>query len=80
MGITIEDRYAVLEERLKVAESAIYGCRAMLDYVRRLDIDVPTIGETESKDPRRAGLYDGQVDNYVSPPDCDKPEEEECVE
>lgn len=79
--VSNEDRYAVLERKLRDAESALFGCRAILNHIRRTDVldtnDIRRRSET-SAHPERAGLYDGQLDNCVEP-DYDDPSSE-CVE
>ena len=89
MDISLEDRYAVLEERLRVAETAIYNCRAMLHYVRRLDQEVEeqavSTALNQAPNKRRSGLFPGQYDNHIdeyedlNPAEAGK-SEQECVE
>ena len=77
--LSMEDRFAVLEERLKDAESAIFGCRAMLNYCRRIDQQLRDQKEPNKKlrggegNPFRKGLYPGQIDNHI-----EADEDEEC--
>lgn len=37
MVVTNEDRYAVLERKLMEAESALFGCRAVLNQIRKAE-------------------------------------------
>jgi hypothetical protein len=79
MVVTNEDRYAALEEKLKQAESALYGCRAMLNYVRRLECqeeqDDTAAGITDEH-----GLFPGQLPDPNRQTDCTKIDTEECIE
>jgi hypothetical protein len=89
--ITLEDRLAVLENKLKVAESALYGCRAIIHYVRRTEYereDTESVSPVVVRGARQGddGLYPGQF--KAQPPqdeeDFDPAEagksEQECVE
>lgn len=79
MSITNEDRYAVLERKLMEAESALFGCRAILHHIRRLETGNEGLDRVEKDDsvPGNSGLYPGQI----RPPELQEEHlEEECVE
>ena len=62
--VTNEDRYTVLERKLMEAESALFGCRAILGQIRRESTEAER--EIQSMDGSSQirdadGLYPGQV-------------------
>ena len=67
--ISNEDRYDVLERKLKEAESAIFGCRAMLNYCKRIEANPSennTKGDREREQTSQAfrmddGRFPGQL-------------------
>ena len=71
--VTNEDRYAVLERKLMEAESALFGCRAVLNQIRSMEQVAPAEVQTRGS----SGLYEGQL----NPPGLQESDvEEECVE
>lgn len=75
MQITQEDRYTVLERKLMEAESALFGCRAVLNHIRR-DEQMGDGGDEDLKG--ASGLYPGQLQPNGLPDE--ETEDEECIE